>query len=262
MVILKIKNHLTRIKTWVLMFPMPFREIHRWHDSLLNAVPTEELIRFQEFKSRGGIYPRSLGSDYQKFFEDGGSDLLASVEEVEGKNVIVLGGYLGDSVDRYLKLGARAIDVFEPVPEYFEKLDHRFRSMSQINLIDKAAWVRNETLEFWLDNDGTGFSGRTGTPITVDAIRLSTWLSRQEEGKKYFIEINIEGSEYALLEDLMSTGMANRLETILVQFHNFSPESETQRTNLRSELANSHFELMNYKWVWEKWALKASVNKH
>jgi len=73
-------------------------------------------------------------------------------------------------------------------------------------LIAKAFWLRNETLEFWLDNDGTGFSGVTVTPITVDAIRL-------------FTEINTECSEYdPLSEDLMSSGMTNRLGTNLVEF--------------------------------------------
>lgn len=261
MVINKFQNYFMRIKTWVLLFPMPFREVYKWHDSLLNAVPTEELTRFQEFKSRGGIYPRTLGSDYENFFQDGGIDLLASVDEVEDRNVIVLGGYLGDSVDRYLKQGARTIDVFEPVPEYYEELKNRFQSISQVNLIDKAAWISDEALEFWLDSDGTGFSGRTGKAITVEAISLSSWLSRQETSTRYFIEINIEGSEYELLEDLMSSGMANRLATILVQFHNFSPESELQRANIRSKLAISHSEKMNYKWVWEKWTLKAPVDK-
>jgi FkbM family methyltransferase len=230
-VISKIKKYLTLVKTWILRFPMPSRA----H----SAVPV-----------------------HQKFWQDGGNDLLASVEEVKDKNVIVLGGYLGDSVERYLKLGARTIDVFEPIPEYFEKLADRFQSESQVNLIDVAAWIRNETLEFWLDGDGTGFSGRTGTRISVKAIRLSNWISSQQEGQKYFIEINIEGSEYALLEDLISSRVANRLETILVQFHNFSPESESQRESIRSKLANSHSEKMNYEWVWEKWMLKESVDKY
>ena len=228
---MKIKNYLTWLKTRIFLFPMPFRA-------------------------------HKAGSVHQKFWQDGGIDLLASVEEVEDKNVIVLGGYLGDSVDRYIKLGASTIDVFEPVSEYFEKMADRFKSVSQVNLIDKAAWIRNETLEFWLDSDGTGFSGRTGTSISVEAIRLSNWLSRQEEGKKYFIEINIEGSEYELLEDLISSGIVNRLATILVQFHNFSPESESQRENIRSKLANSYSEKMNYEWVWEKWILKESVDKY
>jgi FkbM family methyltransferase len=199
---------------------------------------------------------------HQKFWQDGGIDLLASVEDVKEKNVIVLGGYLGDSVDRYLKLGANSVDVFEPVLEYFEKLGGRFQGTNQVNLIHKAAWIRNETLEFWLDSDGTGFSGKTGTSISVEAIRLSDWLSTQEEGKKYFIEINIEGSEYALLEDLISTGMVNRLATILVQFHNFTPESECQRENIRNKLANYYSEKMNYEWVWEKWISKESVDKY
>ncbi len=230
-VMLKIRNYLTQIKTWILLFPKPFRELH-------------------------------TGSVHQKFWHDGGIDLLASVEEVGDKNIIVLGGYLGDSVDRYIKLGASTIDVFEPVPEYFEKLVDRFQSVSQVNLVDKAAWIRNETLELWLDSDGTGLSGRAVTPISVEAIRLSDWLSRQEESKKYFIEINIEGSEYPLLEDLISSGMVNRLATVLVQFHNFSPESESQRENIRSKLANSYSEKMNYEWVWEKWILKEPGDKY
>jgi FkbM family methyltransferase len=253
-----LKNYLTRIKTWISLFPLPVRDINGWYHSLLSAVPTEELSRIQEFKLRGGIDPRRAGSDHQKFWRDGGIELLASLEEVEDKCVIVLGGHLGESVERYLKFGARTIDVFEPVPEFFEKLESRFQSASKVNIVDKAAWVRNEKLEFWLDNEGTGFSGRSGTPITVEAIRLSTWLSGQEEGKQYFIEINIEGSEYELLEDLITSGMVSRLATILIQFHNFSPESERQRTNILGKLANSHFETMSYKWVWEKWVLRAT----
>jgi FkbM family methyltransferase len=254
----KLGNYLIRVKTWIFLYPVPFRAIVKWYDRLLDAVAKEKLADFQEFTSRGGVVPRHLLSDNQKFWQDGGNDVLYSAAEIQEKNVIVLGGYLGDSVNRYLKLGAQTVDVFEPAPAFFEKLQEKFHLVPQVSLTDKAAWIRDEALEFWLDGDGTGFSGREGTTVTVEGISFSTWLSRQEKSRDFFIEINIEGSEYAVIEDLLSTGTVNRLSTILVQFHNFAPESELQRALLRSKLATTHSETMNYPWVWEKWSLRSA----
>jgi len=70
------------------------------------------------------------------------------------------------------------------------------------------------------------------------------------------ISINAEGGEYDMLRRMIDTGLVARCKNIQVQFHNFHPDAEHLRNELRAGLAKTHSESFCYKWVWESWARK------
>lgn len=266
----KLRNYVARFTGWVGLFPFPFTAIENWYSKLLSHVPKSRLTDINEFfknggvfpndyeffVSNGGVVPKSLVSEHQKFLQDGGNDSLSSLPEIKGKRVVLLGGYLGDSTEHYLKLEAKQIVVFEPIAEYFEQLANRFSGNPRVQLVREAAWIRNETLTFSMDGDGTGLSGKSDKSINVQGTSLSDWLKANSSGENFFMEMNIEGSEYPILNDLISTGALDLIETLLVQFHDFTLDPEFLRAELRQKLRVSHSEVFNYPWIWEKWSKK------
>jgi hypothetical protein len=71
------------------------------------------------------------------------------------------------------------------------------------------------------------------------------------------MKINIEGAEFAVLSDLISSGLISKIENIQVQFHEFFQNSWKLRDQIRLELGKTHQESWNYPFVWESWARKA-----
>ena len=70
------------------------------------------------------------------------------------------------------------------------------------------------------------------------------------------MKINIEGSEYELLEHLIESGCIKKITDIQVQFHNFVPNAPEKRSELHKKLSRTHYMTYNYPWIWENWRLK------
>ena len=68
--------------------------------------------------------------------------------------------------------------------------------------------------------------------------------------------MNIEGSEYRLLREIIDSGYINNIEFLQVQFHNFVEDAKLKRKHLRSKLKKTHSNIFNYPFIWEAWKLK------
>jgi hypothetical protein len=95
----------------------------------------------------------------------------------------------------------------------------------------------------------------SGLEYLAPAIHFSNWL-KNENLDIGLLEINIEGGEYNLLSDLIESRQIKRIKTLLIQFHNNERNSEFQRASIRHLLQETHEQIFNYDWVWEKWKLK------
>ena len=69
------------------------------------------------------------------------------------------------------------------------------------------------------------------------------------------IKINIEGSEYDLLEHLIETYFIANIGNIQVQFHNFIDNAKERMRNIQTNLAKTHKLTYQYEFVWENWKL-------
>src|SRR5205814_9591686 len=67
------------------------------------------------------------------------------------------------------------------------------------------------------------------------------------------LKLNIEGSEYDVLERLAETEWLPRIGIVLVQFHEWLPRVHRRRRALQRVLARTHTQLWDYPWVWEAW---------
>jgi FkbM family methyltransferase len=119
-------------------------------------------------------------------------------------------------------------------------------------------------LEFAISNSNSyvklNISGeRTSSyiPIESDFIQVKSKSSadfvNEIERDIDFLEINIEGAEYEVLEELINTGCITRIVIVNIQFHKINENSELERQVLRNRLNLTHQLEFNYDWVWERW---------
>ena len=70
------------------------------------------------------------------------------------------------------------------------------------------------------------------------------------------IKINIEGSEYDVLECLIENNLHLNIKNIQVQFHRLTDNYLTRYNNIRQNLLKSHKVTYDYPFIWENWELK------
>jgi len=71
-----------------------------------------------------------------------------------------------------------------------------------------------------------------------------------------FVKMNIEGSEYELLEEIIESGNILKITHLQIQFHNFVENATERRKNIRNKLKKTHVNIFNFPFIWERWDIK------
>lgn len=58
-----------------------------------------------------------------------------------------------------------------------------------------------------------------GQVVGVGCFDLAAWIDRKLYGDRIVLKLDCEGAEYPLLEHLLETGVADRIELLLVEWH-------------------------------------------
>ena len=59
-------------------------------------------------------------------------------------------------------------------------------------------------------------------------------------GTVNLMKINIEGAEFPLFERMMDSGLLDKVDTYLIQFHEWHPGAYRRRRRIRKALAKTH----------------------
>lgn len=138
--------------------------------------------------------------------------------------------------------------LIEPNPNCIKTLEEKFGSYPNLEIIQGAAWVRNETLKLFglvEDDRGAMTQGASVVPehnsgdyvadqdaaLAVDAFSLGEMLT--EKAKVYdeiIVKMDIESSEYEVLRQLLDCGAAKHMTHIFIEFHSeYFKEPESSR---------------------------------
>jgi FkbM family methyltransferase len=127
--------------------------------------------------------------------------------------------------------GAKKIYAFEPNQQSLVNLRHMFRNTDAVEIIEKAVYTSDEPLEFFIDPNNTTIGSvseahvRESTAglqkITVPAISLQTFIADTHLDKISLIKMDIEGAEYAIMEQL-DKNIYDKVDSFLIEFHDNS----------------------------------------
>ncbi len=157
---------------------------------------------------------RSLVDQYSEIFING----LYDVQGVGMQpRILDCGGNIGLSAIWFARRypGGRII-AFEPdlalVPILTRNLE--LTGHTDVEVIDKAVGATTGRVPFAADGrDGGRVTGASMT--TVSSIRLSDWLAEPVD----ILKLDIEGSEYDVLDDLCATGKITLVRHLMCEFH-------------------------------------------
>ena len=196
-------------------------------------------IKQRAFVERAKVHLRALGSrpapqGERRLFIDCGSNI--------GQGYTFFKKYLPpESYDAVL---------IEPNPNCIQTLREKFGGYENVEIIEGAAWTRNEKLKlFGLVEDERGamtqgasvvaehnsgdYVADQDAALEVDAFSLGEMLAaKAQEYDEIVVKMDIESSEYEVLRNLLDTGTAKHITHIFIEFHSEyfkEPESSQHR---------------------------------
>lgn len=222
---------------------------------------------FRKLRNRFIIYWKILCGDpktlaYREWIKcNGDSTLLINCQLNPGDIVFDVGGYVGDFAAEMVKRYNSRVYIFEPVFAFHNKCISRFASNSMVECYQFGLSARDAEMEISLSAEAS--SSVRNIPGTLkERIRmccLNEFVKSHAIDSIKLFKVNIEGGEYELLEHILDSGLITCIENFKIQFHDFVPQAETLRNQLRRRLSDTHKEEWCYPFIWESWVRKIKL---
>lgn len=199
------------------------------------------------------IYQSPQELSVAQWYEDQGETFRLDYDLDATSLVFDLGGFEGQWTSDVFSMYRCTVHVFEPVQEFAQKIERRFRRNPRIIVHRFGLSNEDRIATLALQGNGSSLFKADGRTCDIKLVRATDFFELIECNKIDLLKINIEGGEYDLLDHLIGTGFINNIANIQVQFHDFVPDAEQRMRAIQNELAKTHHLTYQYLFVWENW---------
>jgi len=128
--------------------------------------------------------------------------------------------------------------LIEPNTNCVKKLSNELGTESKIKIINAAVWIQNGTVDLYgLDeskniySDGASivdnhnsiyYKTRKNKASKVKSIDFSSFLNKYSYYEEIVVKMDIESSEYKVLDKLILDNTISLIDTLFVEFHAYS----------------------------------------
>ena len=166
-----------------------------------------------------------------------------------------VGGFDGEFTDKILLEFDCNSYIFEPHPFYYQKLIDKYKSKKNVRIFNYGLGGSTESL--YLTDSGAGSEvTKEKTDIKISIKDITEVIKDFDIEKIDLLKLNIEGSEYDLLEKLIKSGLISTIDKLQIQFHENINDADLRRDRIRRDLNTTHKEVWSYYMVWERWDKK------
>ena len=193
---------------------------------------------------------------YQWLDVDGNNTLAVDYPLDENSWVIDLGGYHGVWASQMLEKYNSNIILIEPVPEFYAYLRNKFKGVSKVTVLNFGVSAERTSGTLFLRADGTSKYIETENPIIVQFLTLQDILDMAGKEHIDFLQINIEGEEYDLLEQMLEDGLILKFQNIQIQYHDGVKNYVERRLKIQERMSEWFTKMYDYPFVFEGWKRK------
>lgn len=201
------------------------------------------------------VYDNS--SEVRRWFSDGGDNKFRYNYDLNKDSIVFdVGGYEGNWSEKINKLYEPNLFIFEPVIKYYNLITKNFNDNKNVKIHNFGLSNESKKIKINLLDDGSSIFLGSSNREEIDLIDIVDFINQNNIEKVDLLKLNIEGSEYDVLEHLISKDKIKNIKNIQVQFHSFVKNSIERRNKIRDILKNTHKETYCYNFVWENWTVK------
>ena len=193
---------------------------------------------------------KCLAPEHQRWILDNGEDKRFDYDIGPDDIVFDIGGYTGYFTENIHEKYNCNVHLFEPVKEFCSVAMDKFKGNDKIECHNFALG----------NNDGSFFISKTGDSSSASDSGEECFIKSYSEfmkrvDKVKLLEMNIEGSEYGLLDHMLDCGASN-IENLQIQFHKNVENYEERRYKIQERLKETHEINFKYDFIWESWRIK------
>lgn len=169
--------------------------------------------------------------------------------------VVDLGCFKGDFTSAIHDKYKCRVFAFEPVAHFFADCLSRFKPKnSNVRVLNYAVGGENGVVNGFERADSSGVFATDGIgKWSAGMITMDVALGLIGVAGADLLKINIEGSEFPLLEDMVRKDLVRNFSNILVQFHDVVPDAANRYEVLQNELYKTHHLTLYSGWSWQNW---------
>jgi FkbM family methyltransferase len=185
----------------------------------------------------------------------------ASVKNV--RLVVDMGAFDGEwAANVHQEYGARVLS-FEPWPAMLSKARQRLAPYPQVELYPYGLAAADKEVDLYQLGPGSTVHAdawqrldpQAALPAAVhvvlrDVIQVFDELDLHRVD---VLKINVEGTEYEILDRLIATGYIERCRCVFIQFHEWFPDAYARRRRIHLALRRTHRVDWSDYFVWERW---------
>ena len=150
--------------------------------------------------------------------------------------------------------------LFEPHPLFYKKCVTRFKENPKVIPFNIGLSDEDGIFELSDSKDGSSFLHKkigSGSSVKCQVREFFKVMEELKVSHIHLIKINIEGSEYQLLEHMAKKNMLHIVDDYQIQFHNFIDGAVERRDFIVNSLSESHHRTWCYEFVWENWEINS-----
>jgi FkbM family methyltransferase len=211
---------------------------------------SEALEGWRRWRREGA--PGPLGD----FYRSGGNPRLWRGLPLGSSSLAIdAGGYIGEwTAEIVARYGCRVI-VFEPIPQFVATLRDRFGTNDHVDIRSVGLSGSAGRVTFTVSGAATSAfrGGQVGTAVEAELVDVRDVFASLGGRSVDCLALNIEGSEYDVLERMVACDLIRSVGCFVIQFHDVGPDAPRRRERAREALARTHRMVFEFPFVWERW---------
>tara|TARA_A100001011_G_scaffold394856_1_gene488258 strand:+ start:668 stop:2050 length:1383 start_codon:yes stop_codon:yes gene_type:complete len=184
--------------------------------------------------------------------QNGDETLRLDYDLNENSTVLDFGGFKGEWAEKIHEKHKCNVHVYEPFKKFYKTLELKFAGNDKITVYPVG--IGATTRKINMIEDGLA------TRIVEDPkgkIQLKSINSILEKFENIdLLKMNIEGTEYEILDEMIKSGDILKVKDLQVQFHPVDENSPKQMHDLQKALKQTHDLTYFFPFIWENWRRK------
>jgi FkbM family methyltransferase len=197
-------------------------------------------------------------AEFNRWVSDNGDNTLRLSYPLNRSSIVVdAGGYMGNWTNDISRKYDCFVYVLEPLKMYHNHIIDKFKNNNKIIPLNIALSNKTEETTMSIEQDGSSiFANVEGKMESIQCIDIKDFFTSNNIECIDLIKINIEGSEYDLLERIIELNLHKKIKNLQIQFHVFIENCDLRRQAIRNALSETHECTWNYEFIWENWKIK------
>lgn len=194
------------------------------------------------------------------WYLDNGNNTHAINYNLNEESIVVdFGGYEGVWADQIIEKYNPYVFLFEPVSDFYIFLVDKFKNNKKVKIFNYALGIENKKDIIFLNGDGTSKYINHGNTQEVEFIDINKMFELIQKDTVDLVQINIEGEEYSLLNDMITKKTINKFKNLQIQYHIWIDDAENKRINIQEKMKENFQIVYEYPFIFEGWTIKNKI---